>query len=384
MKYTISALDQKGVEQNITVDASSEKEAIAIARTNGLKPFQVELRQTRTAGQRAKRKSVTRLKGFLKTTGLLTLCFISYQTIVYINSDRTVSVKAKQNSPLFSKQKNFLESNEFTSREINVSEKNAPLGISYHQALRGLESLFLMKQVAASNGMPRYSGLAKNGRSLLETIGGKSNISEANFIVSLNNKDPKTIVSNITLQVTLQITFLKNIMPEWTNGEAWYLAAVDRIYLKKETEIETVVRGNTKFTLKPLRNMGMLSLNIKHAGLNMDELIKILGESLKDSIAHEYLCRDVLKTEAFYQQAKTDAEDTIALYINNRGVAINAVGKIINKIEAKYPNPSATRREVAKENMKISHDIDWGKGCRNGTKDSREKIKLLKTELGLI
>jgi len=144
-----------------------------------------------------------------------------------------------------------------------VSKKHIPednmIGVSYYQVIKGLSDFFSMKKTTPVKGQDRYMGMTEDNLALLEIIGNKTNISQATLMIAIPSDAPDAIVRNSALL----LRFLINTVPEWETSSDWVSTALKRI-ADSPDDSQEIIKKNKRITMKPFKELGMVSITIKH------------------------------------------------------------------------------------------------------------------------
>jgi hypothetical protein len=133
-----------------------------------------------------------------------------------------------------------------------------PIGVSYATAMTGLTHTFQMKRVGPIDGYDHFLGQAATNLTLLETIGGRSNISSAALAFAVPNDNYSAVLE----QVALITQFLKNLVPEWPGAVDWVSSALRQSAHADMSLTNTIGHKAVKVISK---KSGMFLISVEHS-----------------------------------------------------------------------------------------------------------------------
>ncbi len=125
------------------------------------------------------------------------------------------------------------------------SVKAEGISISYNQIMKYLSNFFEMKETTKVNGRDRHTAFTTDYTALLEIIGDKENIYQANVFLGLPNDAPEVLVRN----TAIMLRFLENIVPEWTSRNDWANNTLKEI-TKSDDNTKSIIWGNKKISMQ--------------------------------------------------------------------------------------------------------------------------------------
>lgn len=150
---------------------------------------------------------------------------------------------------------------------INDTNKAQTLGVSRDQAMKNLSEYFLMgEEKATDNGQSNYVGHTVDNYALLQLIGDESDISRAILMFALPRDDHDVFLEDFMLMMI----FIHNLFPDqqekvlnWTS-DSWLKLA--KIFASPDNNMfsQKKVFNGKKFKITFYKDMGMMSLDIKH------------------------------------------------------------------------------------------------------------------------
>ncbi|MGB7201481.1 MAG: hypothetical protein WBD16_04350 [Pyrinomonadaceae bacterium] len=139
------------------------------------------------------------------------------------------------------------------------NEQVIGLGVSYDQAVKGLNRLLAIDQFSSTVENNRWQGFSPDRKIKLEIYGTKKELSEVNLGISIKLESDQTLAPKNKLAV---VTLLKNIFPEWSDPDAWFENSLAVILADKSGSRTKIVR---KIALEMLTDgQGSVKLLIKH------------------------------------------------------------------------------------------------------------------------
>jgi len=98
-------------------------------------------------------------------------------------------------------------------------------------------------------------GKSRDGLALLELIGPPANLTSATIVAGIPNDSPKAVLLNSVYIAGL----MKAVAPGWNESVTWLTDNVPRAIADGEA---TTTQGNLHISLKVIKALGMVSLNI--------------------------------------------------------------------------------------------------------------------------
>lgn len=114
---------------------------------------------------------------------------------------------------------------------------------------------FRFEEGALVDGEPRIMGKSRDGLALLELIGPPANLTSATIVAGIPNDSPKAVLLNSVYIAGL----MKAVAPGWNESVTWLTDNVPRAIADGEA---TTTQGNLHISLKVIKALGMVSLNI--------------------------------------------------------------------------------------------------------------------------
>ena len=120
----------------------------------------------------------------------------------------------------------------------NLISNEPGIGVGYDAAVAGLSKILSINEKSASVEANSWQGFSADKKIRLEIFGNRKDISEANIAVSMKLEAGKLTPDAQTAISTL----LKNLFPEWPEGESWVVSMVNAISLDKNVSRTKLVR----------------------------------------------------------------------------------------------------------------------------------------------
>lgn len=134
----------------------------------------------------------------------------------------------------------------------------AGIGVTYEQAMQGLNNDFIMKSSPLNDGRERYLGRPADGMAVLEIIGQKNNISGIHIMLGT----PKDSDAILRRNATRLAHVLINTVPEWNSASEWASRTLSKLSHETGDSSESIVNSNKTITIKTLKSLGMILVSI--------------------------------------------------------------------------------------------------------------------------
>ncbi|MFZ1701757.1 MAG: hypothetical protein WBO10_02400 [Pyrinomonadaceae bacterium] len=120
----------------------------------------------------------------------------------------------------------------------SVVSSGLGLGVTYAEAIAGLEKIFSISQSDTSVGQNKWQGISTDKTVNLELLGNRADLSNASLAISMKLKGGRMSTQARTALGTL----LKNMFPEWSGRDAWIDSTIAAIVANPTASRTKIVR----------------------------------------------------------------------------------------------------------------------------------------------